>query len=617
MPKRKSDGVGSPGGVGLDGEHSVERGRVIRESPGFSDDEREERERLHRRYKRRHGSGDEPEKKQELRPPHPGSNTASTSNEEAREQSSTHLSQPNLNTAPISREDERDEEEEPMPREPKPWETIVIGDLGENLSYIETKDREIERQRYIVRYHQENSPEQVHHNQRILEELIREREGMEDNEENNMPEDQREEKTRIGERLNALHWGLDTCQFEGEEVNIRAAIEGYHSGQIPYSDRYTLLYAGHIVDVCPTYRSFCVDREERLDRYFEQYGQGWLWHEPPLAGPEAVTLAKKAFCSTRMPDKYEAGHHSVYQTYTVDTRKVMRSDGYPGPQPQWAPARQTDDMDEARRSQVTCNFQVILDTGATFPMLRTSDVKQLNIDLKWYASQGIMPLTTVGDHVNFRFYEMFVGMCTETGETLVAAGGDAVFPGEPRVLGSYVPVTVDHTDSSAKGNYRARLSGMVALESCYLTSAPTRRRLWLGEDRRDVLGTSRLPAHLRYDTFKTFPTGCPPDLEELREKMGTPDSVTFIHGMGNGRLLSDTDLADVRGRSQLFLAEKQQVIDKRGRKREKMVVVEDHIIEPGTITQDKLGKKPPPKWVSEMDSYATIKARNDREAKSR
>jgi hypothetical protein len=70
----------------------------------------------------------------------------------------------------------------------KPWESLVIGSLGENLSHIEQKDRQIEQQRYIVRYHEEHSPRQVEHNRRILDHLVQEREALADNEENNMPE---------------------------------------------------------------------------------------------------------------------------------------------------------------------------------------------------------------------------------------------------------------------------------------------------------------------------------------------------------------------------------------------------------------------------------------------
>ena len=73
-------------------------------------------------------------------------------------------------------------------QERKPWESLVVGNLGDNLSHIERKNREIEQQRFIVQFHEEHSPDEVGHNRRILGQLIRESAQMEDNEENNMPE---------------------------------------------------------------------------------------------------------------------------------------------------------------------------------------------------------------------------------------------------------------------------------------------------------------------------------------------------------------------------------------------------------------------------------------------
>lgn len=69
-----------------------------------------------------------------------------------------------------------------------PWETLVIGgDLGENLSFIEEKDREILQQRYILEHHEKNSPDQVDHHKRLLDELIKERAEMGDDEDNYLP----------------------------------------------------------------------------------------------------------------------------------------------------------------------------------------------------------------------------------------------------------------------------------------------------------------------------------------------------------------------------------------------------------------------------------------------
>lgn len=60
------------------------------------------------------------------------------------------------------------------------------------------------------------------------------------------------------------------------KVNITAAVDAYNTGSIGFSDHYTLIYAGHVVDTtCKTYNEFMVDRRERLDRYFEQYGPGY------------------------------------------------------------------------------------------------------------------------------------------------------------------------------------------------------------------------------------------------------------------------------------------------------------------------------------------------------
>lgn len=76
----------------------------------------------------------------------------------------------------------------PNNKEREPWESLVIGNLGENLSLIERKDREIKQQRFIVQYHEKNSPHQVEHNRKILDRLVQERDQMEDKEENNIPE---------------------------------------------------------------------------------------------------------------------------------------------------------------------------------------------------------------------------------------------------------------------------------------------------------------------------------------------------------------------------------------------------------------------------------------------
>ncbi|KAL7620707.1 hypothetical protein AAE478_009704 [Parahypoxylon ruwenzoriense] len=449
---------------------------------------------------------------------------------------------------------------EPMPidtdsstQERKPWETLVIGDVGENLSYIEEKDRRIEQHRYILEHHKKHSPHQVAHHEGILNRLVREREQMADNEENNMPEDQREEKNRIGERLDILSWALETTRCESEAVNIRAAIQGYQSGQIPYSRNFTLIYAGHIVDVCPTYRSFCEDRQERLDRYFAEFGPGWLWQEPPLSGPGFDALAKKGVCLRRLASSrnYHIGHYAVSLRFTANRDKVMRgevtSHGAAGkgaaPRPE---------------NPVSCHFKTLLDCGATFPILPLQDLQYLSIDMDRYPAQGVMRIRTVTTEVSYRFFEMQVSVCSEDGETLVAEDNQAVWPDEPRVLGGFYPVQID---ASKKGqtqmHYIDRLSGMVPFEACYMSSAPTMHEFWLGEDRRDVLGVRRMPAHLRFDSEKTLGLKYPEKFEKLRERARTPDQLIFVHNTKGRRKMAfiDADLPD-RGKSELAIVER-------------------------------------------------------------
>lgn len=82
---------------------------------------------------------------------------------------------------------------------------------------------------------------------------------------------------------------------EPMKANITAALKGYNTGAIGFSDHYTLIYAAQIVDTtCTTYSEFTTDRQGRLDRYFEEYGPGYLWWEPPLAQGRERVLAKKS-----------------------------------------------------------------------------------------------------------------------------------------------------------------------------------------------------------------------------------------------------------------------------------------------------------------------------------
>ncbi|KAI1759984.1 hypothetical protein GGR53DRAFT_523447 [Hypoxylon sp. FL1150] len=475
--------------------------------------------------------------------------------------------------------------------ERKPWETIVIGaDLGDNLSNIESKNREIAQQRYIVEHFEEHSPHQVPHQRRLLEKMMGERVDMPDNEENRMPENQREEQKRVDDRLALLNWGLQTCQCEDEEVNIRAALEGYRTKKIPYSDNYTLIYAGHIVDFCPTYRSFCIDRRERLDRYYARFGPGWLWHEPPLSVTGDGPLAMKGTCLEREGGEnvYNIGHYSVNMNYEADRSLVTRGTMRFNPQ--------TDE----KYAQGT--FKMLLDSGATFPILSADDLATMEVDFRWYPAQGIMriaSLTTTGGH---RFFEMTVSVRGEHGEPIIGEGDKAVWPDENRLLGGLYPVL------AGARTPMTRLSGMVPFEACYMSSVPTMGQFWLGEDRRDVLGSSRMPAHQRYDGQSDIQVAVPEELEDLRYRQSTPDRVIFEHYLEeDGKVLFDIDLSK-RGVSQLMVAKRES---QGPHKPPKTIPTHGIILEPRInprkVAPLKVGKTPMTLWRQEFISDSQLR----------
>lgn len=364
----------------------------------------------------------------------------------------------------------------------------------------------------------------------------------------------------MSSRLELLRWALDNSECDEERINIRAAIQGYETGQIPYSDEFTLLYAGRIVDRCPTYTSFCIDRSERLDRYFADYGPGWLWQEPPLAGSETDVLAQKGICLERQTsnNQYSIGSYRVNLEFATHANKVSR----PPAQRSGKGKRKTLGTGDA-----SCQLGTLLDSGATFPILVQSDLARLNVDFSTYPAQGVMHVNTVGSKQSFKFYEMYVSVCSDQGDSLVSQGEEAVWPTERRSLGGFCPVLI-YPDPKGEVQYIHRLSGMLPFDACYLSSAPGMSRIWLGEDRRDVLGTNRLPAHQRYDSDKKFMVELPPEFEILRRDARTPDRVVFLHEYPEypSVLLTDSDASGTRGKSELAIGRYQAAIDVPGKK---------------------------------------------------
>lgn len=137
----------------------------------------------------------------------------------------------------------------PMASESKWKPSIVLNSplwlIGEDPSRIEIADRKI-AQRRLWKEHNGDSPYFAD----LLEQAIRERNLLdEDDEENTKPKSTlaSTHAKAVADRVASLQTVLETSEFPPEHENISAAISGYISGEIRYSDFYTLIWAGRIV----------------------------------------------------------------------------------------------------------------------------------------------------------------------------------------------------------------------------------------------------------------------------------------------------------------------------------------------------------------------------------
>lgn len=121
-------------------------------------------------------------------------------------------------------------------------------------------------------------------------------------------------KLIVLERIKDLRQALADSEFEPEMVNIKAAIDAYESGELGYTQKYALIWAGKVVDTAETYGEFSVDRAERLDRYAEKYGPHWLWWESPLdVHPNHQLHAKGCQVVPRKAHPGGLGHFWIHQ----------------------------------------------------------------------------------------------------------------------------------------------------------------------------------------------------------------------------------------------------------------------------------------------------------------
>lgn len=363
----------------------------------------------------------------------------------------------------------------------------------------------------------------------------------------------------IGERLDLLRHILESSEFPPERTNIEAAISGYESGDILCSSSYTIIWAGQIVDRCSDYASFVADRDERLDRYFAEYGEGWLWYEPPLSGDRGDVLRgpsavlKKGVCLEDRKiwrDKSEnMGHYRLTMGFRRRKAAVAREAGGAAPWP-----RRSSRSSRKSRGSITVPsnpdpdgprifFEMLLDSGATLPCIYEADLAKLQIDPKNYAAQGARLIATAENVSRMKMYELDVGVYSADGSSLVTSDRP-IWPSEPDVLGGIVPVVAlagtAHSDSSPN-SAPDRLSGLLPFHVCYWSSAPGNFKMWLGEDRREVLGAGRLPGQMRLAAWKV-PGNCP---DWLDQELRTPERVVFEHNFSEGAdwVLRDTDEA--------------------------------------------------------------------------
>ncbi|EXF74564.1 hypothetical protein CFIO01_12287 [Colletotrichum fioriniae PJ7] len=271
-------------------------------------------------------------------------------------------------------------------------------------------------------------------------------------------------------------------------------------------------------------------------------------------------------------------------------------------------------------SAPTLHFRTLLDSGATLPMLYNRDARALGIERGSYAAVSRISIDTASDTVATWLYEMEVAVVdTVTCEPLVSASSP-VWPAEQPMLGGITLVMVRGSPKAgsftspngeagavaetseagkttflekatslvdiAEGRDYGRLSGLLPFKVCYVQSTPGLRTIWMGEDRRDVLGAHRMPGQMRWapGTGKVCDPGHPREVWKTvcRDDEGRPavlrmehEEAVVVSGYGEkGASLVDVEEKGWKGRSEVT------VTDKKG-------VRVRHVIEPRTLDSQR------------------------------
>ncbi|KAF5003019.1 hypothetical protein FDECE_10420 [Fusarium decemcellulare] len=516
---------------------------------------------------------------------------------------------------PTAQKDKHSEDREPTPsvtkraRRPIPPDWVpplaVGASLGDNLSRLEEAERSVLQWEAILENARKKEPSADFSGfERRLDKVRREFQEMEESEENSIPVDDLEstKRDRIEKRLVTLSDALERSQCSAGDVNIKAAIEAYKDGRIQCWNKWTLLYAGHIVDFCTSYDSFTHDREERLNRYWEEHGEGWLWYESPLApkgGYQPEQLMGATWGQPARGSTLSGGQPQVWDI-TMGFRRVRGFHHRSTSTLFSAKAKAPDvsasgkvlpyktllrHLPHSTRKEVCyveddpngprCFFMMQLDTGASSPCLYGTDLDLIGINPKVYPAQTFVSVSTANQEAHAAVYEIRVDVCKHNGESLV--GEEPVWPKERAELGGIVPVLVmvesapDESQplSAAELKYRrrrgedvseealasrkkssreVRLSGILPFQVCYSACTPG-MNVWFGEDRRDVLGADRMPGQRRWERHKMANVvKGPAQIEALTER----PRVRFDHE-SDGLRVVDSDDRDVPGASSVTI----------------------------------------------------------------
>ncbi|KAK4157732.1 hypothetical protein C8A00DRAFT_39881 [Chaetomidium leptoderma] len=505
--------------------------------------------------------------------------------------------------------------------------SIVLGSPlwveGEDPNAIEIADRKVAQTRLWAGHYQ-GVPDFV----RMHQEAVREREELDETAEvNTTPRSALNsvQASAIQQRLDHLRFLLQDSHFPPERANMEAAVAGYESGAIPYSDSYTLIWAGRIVDRCPDFDSFNDGRRARLDRYLAEYGPGWLWYELPLSDGGGTVLAKKGLCLEDKPiwrrGTDNMGHYRIQMGFRRRKEHVARTAAAAAAESPFTTTKQTPPSGHRRRRSTTVHHQhpntsrpgttapdpdgpriiwdTLLDTGATLPCLYEGDLAKLGISKHTYAAQSCRTIVTADSTLNSRVYELDVSVIfppreeeekedgnddNDNGPTSSSSPPSSQSPPSPGGADKQdeekeekedpspspsctIPIVVfpgTSTDFTSSEQAPDRLSGILPFHVCYLSGAPGSFKLWMGSDRRDVLGAGKLPGLMRYggileggqerqETMMgrkgkrlAMTTTTTKLARWMSRELKTPERVIFEHAFpdGSGRVLRDEDVGD-------------------------------------------------------------------------